>query len=65
METDRGPEVVHDVLHHGARLLVQEVVAHVGEPQQDRDRVEEDELCFGGVCVEMECDMLGETGFRE
>ena len=33
-----------DVLHEGARLLVQEVVAHVGEAQQQRDRVEKDEL---------------------
>ena len=49
-KTDRGPEVVDDVLHERARLLVQEVVAHVGEAQQQRDRVQQDEL-VGVVCI--------------
>lgn len=53
--TDRCAEVVDDVLHECARLLVQEVVAHVGQAQQQGHRVQQYELYGQGnrICVGM------------
>jgi hypothetical protein len=49
--TDRGSAVVEDILHEGAGLLVEEVVGHVRQAQQQADRVQQDELPHGPLEV--------------